>query len=408
MDSEWADEAVGAAKPLEVNAMCAIDSDADISLKTVKFGDVTYPFYVASEASAWAELQHIVRQLAADRFIIIADEGVPASLLELVQQCFGLIGPCSLLTTVASEQHKTLNAVDSLAEEAIRAGVTRKSCIVALGGGVVGNMAGLVAGLLFRGIRLIHIPTTLLAMSDSVLSTKQGVNSRVGKNHLGVFHPPTLVWCHLVFLESLPVDDIKAALCEMIKNVVAIQPEAVPATLSDLRPDGQYDAQTIRRFIDLCIEAKTTVMRDDVREKNRGLILEYGHTIGHAIELLSKGSLRHGYAVGLGMLGAARISKLLGLMSDADEQVHLDLLAKNGAPVTFETELTVEEVFRTVSLDNKRGYLPPVPGKSDFVLLEGIGRPMQSATSLITQVDNGTVLAAIDSILRQDLQRKVA
>lgn len=159
--------------------------------------------------------------------------------------------------------------------------------MIALGGGLAGNVAGLLAGLLMRGVRLVHLPTTLLAMSDSCLSLKQGTISPLGKNHLGLFHAPAFVWSDLAFLEYLPAREIRSAPCELIKNVLAIYPGQLAEVQSRLRPAADYSQEELAWFIDLCITAKSSVMASDALEKHWALVLEYGHTIGHALELFT-------------------------------------------------------------------------------------------------------------------------
>jgi 3-dehydroquinate synthetase len=368
--------------------------------REVRFGDVRYDFFISKGPDSWHELRGRLAALDTDLFVLIADRRLPPALLAEVETHVKTIAPTLVLGTIADEKAKRLSTIDELAEGAIRGGVTRQSCVIALGGGIVGNMAGLLAGLLYRGIRLIHMPTTLLSMSDSVLSMKQGVNSRQGKNLLGLFHPPVFVWNRLDFLDSLPVEAIRSALCETVKNVITICPERYDEVARKLRPDGRYSAEALTEFIELCVDTKMRVMRDDPREKGDARILEYGHTVGHAIELVSGGKLHHGFAIGLGMLAAARMSNLLGHLSSADVALHRDLLLRNGAPITLGGALELEEILAGVRLDNKRGYIRPKPGMRDFILLDGLGRPHRSeGGNLITQVDDEVVRASIESIL---------
>lgn len=242
------------------------------------------------------------------------------------------------------------------------------------------------------------MPTTLLAMSDSVLSLKQAVNSRCGKNHLGTFHAPVLVWNNLDFLDSLPAEEIRSALCEMIKNVLGIVPERYDEVAGLLRPDGHYTPEVITRFIDLCVDAKSAVMRADHTEKREALVLEYGHTTGHAAELLTGGRLRHGFAIGIGMLAAARMSRELGLLDRSEELAHHRLLELNGAPTRLPEELDVRSVLDVIRLDNKRGYVPGREGTFDFILLESLGAAHCPGGLPITQVDQDTVRLGIESV----------
>ncbi|HEV8060483.1 MAG TPA: 2-deoxy-scyllo-inosose synthase [Gemmataceae bacterium] len=367
--------------------------------REVRFDEVRYDFYICKGPDSWHDLRSHLAKLDTDLFVLIADQGLRPAAVAEVESHFKAIAPTLVIPTLANERVKRLGTIDELAELALRGGVTRQSCVVALGGGVVGNMAGLLAGLLYRGIRFVHLPTTLLSMSDSVLSMKQGVNSRQGKNLLGLFHPPIFVWNQLDFLDSLPVEAIKSALCETVKNVITICPERCDEVAGKLRPDGCYSAEVITEFIELCVDTKMKVMRNDPREKGDARILEYGHTVGHAVELLSEGKIHHGFAIGLGMLAAARVAGLLGYLDSKDESLHRELLLRNGAPIALPKSIDIQEIMRTIGLDNKRGYVRPKPGKCDFILLDGLGKPHRGKDGgLITQVDEELVRAGIESI----------
>jgi 3-dehydroquinate synthase/2-deoxy-scyllo-inosose synthase len=317
---------------------------------------------------------------------------------QLVQHISQNVGEAVLLSFPPGERGKTMAAVDDLAERALRSGLTRRSAIVAFGGGLAGNVAGLLAAVLFRGIRLVHAPTTLLAMSDSVLSLKQAVNSGVGKNHIGTFYTPEFVWNNLTYLESLPSDEIRGALCETIKNVLVISPQRLDELARMLDADCAYSADDFRHIIDICVEAKTSVMRDDPHEKGDALVLEYGHTLGHAIELVSEGTMTHGLAIGLGMLTAARAARLLGVLDEHSESRHWELLELNGAPTRLPAGVAPGQVLATARLDNKRGYLRQRPGHRDMILLDGIGQPLRSGDSLLTQVPERLLAESLDAM----------
>src|SRR5215469_12055603 len=311
-----------------------------------RFGDVRYPIYVRSGAASWAELAGLLAGLHTDRFLLVTDGGVPTDAVHSIARRLDELAPVTLLPVPAGEQAKNLNTIDDLAKEAFTSGATRMSVFVALGGGLAGNVAGLLAHLFLRGARLVHIPTTLLAMSDSVLSLKQAVNSPVGKNHLGAFHAPELVWSQLDCLDTLPQSQVRAALCEAIKNVIAICPDRHDELAARLRTDAVYSQAELAWFIGMCIDAKQAVMAADAQEKGRALVLEYGHTVGHAAELVTGGRLSHGLAIGVGGLVAARIATLLGIGDPAIERAHEALLHRNGAPTYFSADLFRADLFR--------------------------------------------------------------
>lgn len=372
-----------------------------VSEREIRFGGVRYGFSVGHGPASLRALTGKLEGLDADRFVIVADAGLSEKQIDEIARCAGEAAPTTVLSVLADEKAKSLDVVNSLAEQLIPTGVTRRSVIIALGGGLVGNMAGLLSALVFRGLRLVHVPTTLLAMSDSVLSLKQAVNSSVGKNHLGTFHAPAFVWNHLDFLDTLPADEIRSALCEMIKNVLGIVPDRYDAVAARLRADAQYTPEDIAWFIDLCVDAKSAVMRDDLHERGDALVLEYGHTIGHAAELLTGGELRHGYAIGLGMLAAARIARELGLLTAQEEAAHRELLVLGGAPTVLPAGVTLEGVLRIIALDNKRGYVKGTAGTRDLILLEGLGKPHRPAGAQITQVPEAVVRLGIESIIAE-------
>ena len=250
--------------------------------------------------------------------------------------------------------------------------------------------------MLFRGIRFVHVPTTLLAMSDSVLSLKQAVNSKVGKNHVGTFHAPQFVWSNVDFLAGLPVIERKSAMCEVVKNVLAIRPDHYDEVAELLKPDGNYTLEEYVRIIGLTIEQKTSVMAVDAFEKGDALVLEYGHTVGHALEVTMAGELPHGLAVGVGMVIAARTSELLGVAAQGLEEAHHDLLGRLGTPRNVPACVDTDKLMALVWRDNKRGYLEPRFGTHDMVLLEDLGRPVRTGEKPLTRVPTAVVRAAIE------------
>jgi 3-dehydroquinate synthase/2-deoxy-scyllo-inosose synthase len=388
----------GAIYARPADAAPAISLDREFCLKA-EDTIIRYPYYVRSGPGAWDEFTNTLSGLRADRFLLVTDDGVPAPALDAIIPSLQQLAPVTLLRVRASEKDKNVGTVERLAGQAFSDGATRRSVVVAFGGGLAGNMAGLLAHMFLRGIRLVHVPTTLLAMSDSVLSLKQAVNSGSGKNHLGAFHVPELVWVHVDLACTLPPEQVRSALGETIKNVVAICPEYYDELSRRLRASAVYSLPELAWFIEMCVAAKQQVMQADPYEKGPALALEYGHTVGHAAEHVSDGSIPHGLAIGVGGLVAARVATLLGLLDPAVEAAHQDLLERNGAPTTFPPGLTASALMQTVRKDNKRGYLPPRRGYVDMVLLDALGRPHHSGDTIITQVPEDIVTAAIQTRL---------
>jgi 3-dehydroquinate synthetase len=390
-----------AAHAQTADAAPTISLDREIRL-AAEGTSIRYPYHVRSGARAWDEFTDTLSGLRADRFLLVTDGGVPAAALNAITPCLQQLAPVTLLRVRAHEKEKNVGTLERLAGEAFSHGATRRSVVVAFGGGLAGNVAGLLAHMFLRGIRLVHVPTTLLAMSDSVLSLKQAVNSGSGKNHLGAFHVPELVWVNLDLASTLPPEQVRAALGEAIKNVVAICPEHYDEMSGRLRADAVYSLPELAWFIEMCVAAKQQVMKADPYEKGPALALEYGHTVGHAAEHVSGGSIPHGLAIGIGGLVAARIATLLGHLDPAVEAAHQHLLERNGGPTTFPPGLTVPALRETIRKDNKRGYLPPRRGYVDMVLLDGLGRPHRSGGSIVTQVPEDIVITGIQTRLSRE------
>jgi 3-dehydroquinate synthase/2-deoxy-scyllo-inosose synthase len=366
--------------------------------RLIQFGTARYSYYLRIRDDA-ATLRQLLAGLDADRFVLVTDRKVPVRHAARLRAAVAAVAPCTVVAITPREHAKTLATVAELADAAIRAGVTRRSAIIGFGGGLAGNVAGLLAALLFRGIRLVHIPTTLLAMSDSVLSLKQAVNTTEGKNQLGTFHAPQFVWADLGYTKSLPPSEIRSGLCELVKNVLAIAPDRYDWAAARLRPDADYTTWELAELTAFCIDAKQQVMAGDPRETGPAMALEYGHTIGHALELLTPGGLPHGLAVGLGILAAARIAGELGYLTASDQHAHRILLERAGAAATLPYRIPAKDVLAALHTDNKRGYRHPQPATVDMILLDALGTPHLDGGTCLTHVPDPTAERAISQLM---------
>ncbi len=290
--------------------------------------------------------------------------------------------------------------MQNLAEAAIGAGVTPRSVVAAVGGGLAGNAGGLLAALLYRGVRLVHFPTTLLAMADSGAQPQTGrQHPRGAKTSSARSTPPSSCGPTWATSSRCPPAQIRAALCEMIKNVLVAAPDRYDWAAARLRPDAHYTSWELAEFTAFCVDAKQRVMRDDPHETGPALVLEYGHTLGHAIELLTPGGISHGLAVGLGMLAAARAAGELGYLTASAQHTHRVLLERAGAPAQLPYRVPARDLLDLVHHDNKRGYRQPQPGHVDMVLLDGLGSPHQEAGTYLTHVPDATAARAIISLM---------
>jgi 3-dehydroquinate synthase/2-deoxy-scyllo-inosose synthase len=234
-------------------------------------------------------------------------------------------------------------------------------------------------------------------MSDAVLSLKQGVNIAGVKNGLGTFYKPSLVWADSSRLTTLAAREIRAGIAEIIKNALVIAPEQVSVLAEILRPEAVYEVAELDRLIELAVTAKSRVLAADEHERRAALALEYGHSVGHALETLSGGRLGHGYGVALGMRVAARIAFSVGLLPAADVAVHERLLSAAGFAAELPPELagvSPSRVVEQVQLDNKRGYIECAQTEVPMVLLRALGQPVVTDDRPLVPVDVAQVADA--------------
>src|SRR3989440_1999013 len=352
----------------------------------------------------WEEFRRMLAALHADHFTLVVDAGLPTALVEPVYQQVCEVGvPCLLIPLRATEKAKLMQAaLDVLYQARAHGGGTHASCFIALGGGLVGNITGLAASLVVRGIRLVHLPTTMLAATDSILSCKQGVNGEPDldlliKNLVGTFKAPEFALVYLSFWQSLAPDEIRSGLCELVKNVLAIHPHRYEEVAALLNPQARYSLDEFAQMFTWCFEAKQAVMRQDAHEQGSALVLEAGHTVGHALESLL--SMKHGLAVALGLLVEAHISHARGWLSEQEVRQHYTLLGRNGVPTTLPRTMDIDALIKIISDDNKIGYLPRREGQHVMVLLKHLGQPVEERPGLpvtyVSETELRTALATL-------------
>ncbi|XAS62686.1 3-dehydroquinate synthase [Pseudarthrobacter sp. So.54] len=246
---------------------------------------------------------------------------------------------------------------------------TRSDAVVAVGGGAVTDLAGFVAATWLRGVKVIHMPTSLLGMVDAAVGGKTGINTAEGKNLVGAFHPPAGVLADLDTLETLPRNEMISGMAEVIKCGFIADPaildllEKDPAAVTDPRSDA------VRELIERAITVKARVVSEDLKETGQREILNYGHTLGHAIELAERYSWRHGAAVSVGMMFAAELARSVGRLTDADADRHRSILESLGLPITYRRDRW-QALLDGMRRDKKsRGDL------LRFVVLDGVARP---------------------------------
>ncbi|MEO8483806.1 MAG: 3-dehydroquinate synthase [Acidobacteriota bacterium] len=266
------------------------------------------------------------------------------------------------------ERAKTLATVASLYEQCVRRGLDRSAAVIAVGGGVVGDVGGFAAASYLRGIRLVQVPTTLLAQVDSAIGGKVGVNLSAGKNLVGAFHSPSLVACDPELLRTLPRREFRAGLYEVVKYGVIASSTLFDHVHKQLGPILNVDTNLLTPIVADCCRIKADVVMRDEREMGPRRALNFGHTIGHALEAITKyRRFRHGEAIGHGMLAAATLSVMRGAMSSSDADRLAAVIRDMGA-LPAVTDLRISDALDVIARDKK-----VVNGRLHFVLAAGIG-----------------------------------
>ncbi|MFG2432284.1 3-dehydroquinate synthase [Streptomyces sp. NPDC048590] len=286
-----------------------------------------------------------------------------------------------------AEEAKTVEVAAYCWKALGQTGFTRTDVIVGVGGGATTDVAGFVAASWLRGVRWIAVPTTVLAMVDAAVGGKTGINTAEGKNLVGAFHPPAGVLCDLAALDSLPVHDYVSGLAEIIKAGFIADPVILDLIEADPEaartPNGPHTAELIERSI----RVKAEVVSSDLKESGLREILNYGHTLGHAIEKNERYKWRHGAAVSVGMVFAAELGRLAGRLDDATADRHRAVLESVGLPLTYRGDQW-PKLLENMKVDKKsRGDL------LRFIVLDGIGKP-----SVLEGPDPAVLLAAYGEV----------
>ncbi|MET0700329.1 MAG: 3-dehydroquinate synthase [Mycobacterium sp.] len=283
----------------------------------------------------------------------LADKGIDAHRIEIPD----------------AEAGKDLPVLGFLWEVLGRIGIGRKDAVVSLGGGAATDVAGFAAATWLRGVPVVHVPTTLLAMVDAAVGGKTGINTDAGKNLVGAFHQPAAVLVDLAMLATLPRNELVAGMAEIVKAGFIADPvildliEADPEAAVD--PNGDVLAELIRRSI----AVKAEVVAADEKESSLREILNYGHTLAHAIERRERYKWRHGAAVSVGLMFAAELGRLAGRLDDATADRHRTVLSALGLPVTYDPDALPQLLEYMVGDKKTRA------GILRFVVLDGLAKP---------------------------------
>lgn len=293
-----------------------------------------------------------------------------------------------LITVPAGEENKTLATVQGIYDRLLEAGIDRKGTVLALGGGVVGDIAGFAAATYLRGINLVQCPTTVLSMVDASVGGKTGVDLAQGKNLVGAFKQPVAVVADLDVLRTLPEIEFNSGLAEVVKHGLI----SAPAMLDTLKGSAWFQmsqapvpSAALQSLVTQAIQVKRDVVQEDPYEMGRRALLNLGHTFAHAVETVSRYEVRHGEAVAMGLVAAANLSARLGHCPPELQRTIEDVLAHLGLPSRIPPNLESRALLAAMGTDKKKAL-----GRLRFVLLRGIGDAFVTA-----DVDVSDVLATL-------------
>ena len=339
----------------------------------------------------------IARAAPAHHYAIVSDPNVAPLYVERVRASLAAAAPdaaMSLLLVPSGEEHKTRELWAHLTDELLAGGAGRDTTIVALGGGVVGDLAGFVAATYMRGVPVVQLPTTLLAMVDASVGGKTGVDTPAGKNLVGAFHPPSAVIADPETLATLPAPELRSGSAEMIKHGVVADAryfDEVLAVLPRLAADDTGIPAELTALIARSVEIKASVVAEDEREHGRRKILNFGHTLGHAVEMASGWRLLHGEAVAIGMALESEIAERIGIAAKGTAVRVRAALAAAGLPVVVPLGIDPAQLLAATRSDKKaRG------GRVEYALPASIGTMAGAGSGWGLPVADDVVLAVLD------------
>ncbi len=294
------------------------------------------------------------RRRLARRYIIVTDSHLHTRHGEPLLSGFRRRGlPADLVSFPAGEGSKCRRVRDEIEDAILKLGAGRDAALVALGGGVVGDLVGFVAATFNRGIPFVQVPTTLIGMVDSAIGGKTGINHEAGKNLIGAFHQPAGVFIDIDYLKTLPRRHFVSGMAEVIKCGVIADRSLFSLLENKADRVARRSPDVLVRIIQACCRVKVRVVSGDPRESNRRKILNFGHTIGHALETLAGYRMAHGEAISIGMVAEARMAARAGILSAKAAQRITALLALSGLPTLLPAGADVRAILDVARRDKK-------------------------------------------------------
>ena len=344
----------------------------------------TYPVHIGP--GVLAQLTPTIADLNPSSIVLITSPNIDGLWGQTVRRHIGR--PAHTLHIPPGEQHKRLHTLDLLCEQLAATGADRDTLLLALGGGVLGDITGFLAAVYMRGLRFLQIPTTLLAQVDSSVGGKTGVNLAAGKNLVGSFHQPVAVFADTDTLRTLPARELRAGLQESVKSAILRDPELFATMETNAAAIQQGSPAHLAHIVESSIRIKAAVVAADEFEQGERATLNLGHTLGHAIEAATKyTALLHGEAIGWGMLAAVHLAQSRNAIAPKDARRITALIHRTTDLPPFQA--TAEQLVALTARDKKKRS-----GVLNFVLPTAIGR-----VELVRDVTEAELLAAAETML---------
>lgn len=336
----------------------------------VALADRTYPIHIGS--GLLGRLAEFVAPLAPTSLLVVTNEVVSPLYAGAAVPALQSVARTATVVLADGEHTKRWDSVSRILDALVEHGADRRSVVVALGGGVIGDLAGFAASIYMRGVRVVQVPTTLLAQVDSSVGGKTGINHPRGKNMVGTFHQPSVVVADTDVLRSLPSRELSAGIAEILKHGLLADASYFEAVVADLPALRERDAGALGRAIARSCEIKAAVVARDERESGERALLNLGHTFGHAIEALTGYTeWLHGEAVGCGLVLAADLSRRLGTIGEGDVRTVEQAVKRAGLPPR------IAGLGAEAALSSMRGDKKAEAGAVRYIVLEKIGRAVQ-------------------------------
>lgn len=335
----------------------------------------TFPPKIIIEPGSLKRIPQIIKN-SGDSFIIVTDSNLKQTSSKILESIRKEGLKCHMLILPPGEKTKSLSFVEKISKSLIKLGAKRDSCLIGVGGGVIGDLSGFIASIYMRGINFVSVPTTLLAMADSCVGGKTGIDLEEGKNLLGTFYNPKVVIIDPDLLKSLPDRDFRAGISEIVKHAVLASKPFFNLLEKQKTKILKRDRKIIKKILSESIKIKLSIVKADEKEsikkkksaKSR-MLLNYGHTVGHAIEKLSGFKLPHGEAVAIGMVAENRVAVGKKIFSEIEAKRVESLLKSFSLPVKIPSSIDKNSIKKTMESDKKN-----LDGRLLFALPQKIGQ----------------------------------